>query len=405
MISHPPLEFDRQLQLSDLFSTGELSEIQASLSSLLGQPVEITGPDSLPRPDFQRAGIHWEFEAIGYLESKDVSGLQLQAALNLLLILIKNGARYRMASDLHKETVRSDYQLLQEQHTALQESEKRYRLLAKELEQKVAAQVKTLESAQVKLYHSEKLASVGQLAAGMAHELNSPLAYIQNNLVSATSYVDTIKTIGKLINDGIGLEAMKEYWDNEDMAFILEDFPSLLQDSLQGVEKVATIVADLKVFSNINQSEQRMDNINDRLDTVLKMLKPLLGSEIEVVCELAKIPTTLCYPAHLGQVFYNLILNSGQAIKKKGKITIRTRVQKGEICVVIQDTGSGISKADLSRIFDPFFTTKEVGTGTGLGLTVINDVVKAHGGRIVVESQVGLGSIFSVFLPVKTEVV
>ena len=308
-----------------------------------------------------------------------------------------------MASELHVETVSADYQALQEKHEELQKSEKRYRDLSKKLEEKVAAQVKAIEDAQRKVFQSEKLASVGQLAAGVAHELNTPLAYIQNNLSAAKDYLRDLESFFVTVLHSQDLETVRDFWEKEDIEYIRKDFPVLLGSCLDGVARLSSIVADLKVFSNINQQQQSLDDINVRLITVLKMLKSQIGEEIEIVRDFADLPAIQCYPAHLGQVFFNLIQNGVQAIQGPGRVVVRTFERDGHICVAISDTGTGIQEEDMPRIFDPFFTTKEVGKGTGLGLSVIHDIVKAHHGRIEVQSKPGKGSIFTVFLPMITE--
>jgi len=393
--------FDRQLQLSEVFSENDLDRIRRALSLALNCDIEIVGPGDSPKPGLRRQEILWELEPIGSLESRTASPDQLKGCAGIFLLLLKEAVRYRMASELHVETMIADFEALQEKHAELQESETRYRELAKKLEEKVAAQVKEIKEAERKIFLSEKLASVGQLAAGVAHELNTPLAYIQNNLAAAGDYLRDLESFFAAVQHGEDLEAVRDSWKKTDVDYIREDFPVLLGSCLDGVARLASIVSDLKFFSNINQLQRNLDDINARLVSVLNMLKPQLDERIEIVQDFADLPSILCYPAHLGQVFYNLIQNGAQAIEGKGKVVIRTFEQDGFICVSIADTGAGIQEKDLPRIFDPFFTTKEVGKGTGLGLSVVHDVIKAHHGRIEVRSKPGKGSVFTIFLPVE----
>jgi signal transduction histidine kinase len=397
--------FDRQLRLHELFSNQEIARLQEAISRLLNCSVEIVASDAPGNPGWRRLAINWEFEPIGYIESDNAGEEQLQGVVGLLLILVKDAVRYRMVSDLHLESAAADFEALQTKHTELRKSEKQYRELSEHLEQKVAAQVMNLEAAQTKIYQSEKLASIGQLAAGVAHELNSPLAYIQNNLVTAKDYLRDLHSYFELFQQGAEPARLQEVWQEVDIDYILGDFPVLLDASLEGVKKAASIVADLKIFSNINQQEKRLENINEQLKTVVKMIAPQVDGGIEISFDCAELPLTLCYPAHLGQVFYNLIQNGVQAIKGEGRVHITTSVLDDNILISVTDSGVGIDEANLSRIFDPFFTTKEVGSGTGLGLSVTHDILKAHEGRIEVQSTLGSGTTFTVILPVRSDLI
>jgi signal transduction histidine kinase len=397
------MQFDRQVQLKELFPERELRRLQDDFSALLGCPVAIVEPKAPPGAGRQRAAINWELEPIGYLEAENANREQLKGAVDLLVLLVKAAVRYRMASDLHLEISRDDYETLQKQHAELIVSERNFRELSEKLEQKVAAQVEAIKRAQVKMFQSEKLASVGQLAAGMAHELNTPLAYILNNLASARDYLQDLKSYCDLVHQGAEPEILREAQRTADIDYIFEDFPALLADSLQGVQRASAIIADLKIFSNINQQDYSIVDINEHLKTVLKMIAPQVDEKIEITLESGQLPRTFCYPALLGQAFYNLILNAVQAIDGEGKVRITTSMVKDIIRVSIADTGIGIEEENLSRIFDPFFTTKEVGSGTGLGLSVIHEALKAHKGRIKVRSTPGAGTTFSVFLPVSTD--
>lgn len=397
------MQFDRQVRLKELFPERELARLQADFSVLLGCPVTIVDPDSPPSPGRQRAPINWELEPIGYLEAENASREQLRGAVDLLVLLVKGAVRYRMASDLHLEISRDDYETLQKQHAELIVSEKNFRELSEKLEQKVAAQVQAIKTAQLKMYQSEKLASVGQLAAGMAHELNTPLAYILNNLASAQGYLQDLKSYCDLIHQGAEPEKLQEARRTADIDYIFEDFPALLADSLQGVQRAAAIISDLKIFSNINRQDYSIVDINEHLKTVLKMIAPQVNENIEITFDEGKLEKTFCYPALLAQAFYNLILNAVQAVEGKGKVHIATSMAKDIIRILVTDTGIGIKEENLSRIFDPFFTTKVVGSGTGLGLSVIHEALKTHMGRIKVRSTPGSGTTFTVFLPVSSD--
>lgn len=391
--------FDRQLSLTELFTEKELSTIQSAISSLLGQELTLETADSPEKPDHKRTAINWDLEPIGYVTMAESSAEQRQDIVTLLNILVQNAARYRMAKDIHQEIITSDYETLQKKHRALQESEARYKELSIQLEQEVAEQVQTIQAGQTRLYQVEKQAAVGHLAAGMAHEINTPLAYVQNNFSTAVSYQDGLQAINKEIQKE-DWAALKEVWQEEDMDFILEDFPTLLADSLEGIQRVAEIVADMKIFSDIDRTEMAFDDINARLQTVLRVLHPQIPENIEVLHVQGDLPLLSCDPARIGQVFYSLLHNSILAIEGPGKIFIETFVRKGKIEISIKDNGKGIAPENLAQIFDPFFTTREVGQGTGLGLAVCHDIIKAHGGNINVTSELEVGTTFTISLPV-----
>jgi two-component system NtrC family sensor kinase len=391
--------FDRKFHLKDVLAEKELAGVKRAFSLALSCDVDIAEPEMPRKPGHRYAETLWELEPIARIESKDASLEQLEGCSEILLLLLKETIRYRTASELHMETVRADYKSLREKHNELQNSEQRYKKLSNELEEKVAAQVKEIEGAQRKIFQSEKLASVGQLAAGIAHELNTPLAYIQNNLTAAQDYLKDLESFFTAFSNGSNCDGAKKSWKENGIDDIRKDFPVLVGSCLDGVTRLVSIVSDLKIFSNINLPQQALDNINARLETVLKMLKPQISPDIEIVKNFSDIPDIECYPAYLGQAFYNLIQNGIHAIEGKGRISIRTFKSSDQICVSIADTGTGIPEHEIHRIFDPFFTTKEVGKGTGLGLSVVHDVIKAHHGRIEVKSAPGRGTVFAVFLP------
>jgi signal transduction histidine kinase len=306
-----------------------------------------------------------------------------------------------MASELHLETVQEDYEELQRKHAALQASEARYRELAAQLEQRVAEQVKTIEAAQRQLYQSEKLASVGQLAAGVAHEINNPIGFIVSNLSTAQGYVQRLNTFAVRLHAAMATAELQQAWREDDLDFVLRDFVALLAESSEGAARVARIVTDLKGFSRVDQVGAEEADINDVIRQVCNVAAGQVRGRAKVTLQLGTLPRLRCNSAQLGQVFLNLLLNAADAVAAPGEIRFESDMAENSIRVRVSDNGRGIAAELLPRIFDPFFTTKTVGSGTGLGLTVSNDIVKAHGGSIEVASTVGKGSTFTVWLPVK----
>jgi two-component system NtrC family sensor kinase len=234
------------------------------------------------------------------------------------------------------------------------------------------------------------------------------MGFISSNLSSLAKYISKVKAYEVSLLDEVTKTGNTDLLNNigqikktMKIDFILGDMGSLLEESQDGAERVRRIVQDLKNFSHVDEAERKAININDNLDSTLNMLR----NEIKYVAELVKdygdIPLVYCYPQQLNQVFMNILVNSVHALDGQGIITLRTWQESGLVKIAISDTGKGIALEHLTKIFDPFFTTKEVGKGTGLGLSICYDIVKKHGGEIVVQSAIGAGTTFTVQLPVK----
>ncbi len=271
--------------------------------------------------------------------------------------------------------------------------------------ERLAVLVQELEAAQAQLMQSERMASIGQLAAGVAHEINNPVGFVNSNLGSLQGYVTKLlqllqayKGLESVLPDSAltQLASLKQEFDFE---FMCEDIMVLLAESLDGLKRVTRIVQDLKNFSHVDESESQLADLEAGLESTLRVVWNELKYKCEVVREFAGVPQISCYPFQLNQVFMNLLVNASQAIETKGRITVRTGFDAQQVWVQVQDTGKGIRLEHLPRIFDPFFSTKPVGKGTGLGLSLSYSIVKKHGGHIDVASLVGQGSTFTVFLP------
>lgn len=271
--------------------------------------------------------------------------------------------------------------------------------------------------AQAQLLQSEKMASVGQLAAGVAHEINNPTGYISSNLKTLSDYQDDINA---LMQQYRKLKAMfQEIADKSDMppsvadqakhiadlekeldiGFVMDDFRDLIKESRDGTERIKKIVLDLKDFAHPGNDKIQEADINAGIESTLNVVWNELKYKATVEKEFGALPLVKCFPQQLNQVFMNLLVNAAQAIEEKGQITVATRAVNGYVEVKIHDTGCGIPKENLSKVFDPFFTTKQVGTGTGLGLNVSYNIVKKHNGTINVESAPGKGTTFTVQIP------
>ncbi len=279
-------------------------------------------------------------------------------------------------------------------------------------------QAKVHEQTQL-LIQSEKMASVGLLAAGVAHEINNPISFINANLTALKTYgADILELMQRYEHLENRLEQVSVHGLNpllNDIAqlkkdkkidFILQDLASLVDESLDGVNRVATIVRDMKTFSRVDEAEFKPIDLNGALDATLSIIWNEIKYNAEVIKRYGQLPPVNCYPQKISQVFMNLLVNAAQAIEGQGAIEVTTRVethgpdQRRQAVVTIGDSGKGIAPEAIPRIFDPFFTTKPAGQGTGLGLSISWDIVKAHGGNLAVRSQPGQGSVFTVTLPI-----
>ena len=262
-----------------------------------------------------------------------------------------------------------------------------------------------LEAAQSQLLQSEKMASIGQLAAGIAHEINNPIGFINSNMGTLRGYIANLLKMLEAYQHEEGnmsserRDELAKLREKLDIAYLSNDVDSLVQESLDGLQRVRRIVIDLKDFSHVDQTAFQSANLEKGLDSTLNVVWNELKYKAEVVKEYAGVPEIMCLPSQLNQVFMNLLVNAAQAIAEHGRITVRTAFNEKDVWVEIEDTGSGISPEHLSRIFEPFFTTKPVGKGTGLGLSLAYGIVKKHGGKIEVSSEKGVGSKFRVTLP------
>lgn len=267
---------------------------------------------------------------------------------------------------------------------------------------------KKLKDTQSKILQQEKMASIGQLAAGIAHEVNNPIGFISSNLGTLDKYVskliEFINTQSDLITSLDASETAREsLHDNRKklkLDYVITDTGELIRESLDGADRVKKIVQDLKNFSRLDESENKMADINSGLESTINIVWNELKYKTTMEKEYGDIPMTSCNPGQLNQVFMNILINAAHAIENQGVITVKTWHESDFIYVTISDTGCGIPEDKLSRIFEPFFTTKDVGKGTGLGLSIAYDIVKKHNGEILVQSKQGEGTTFCVKIPV-----
>jgi signal transduction histidine kinase len=272
--------------------------------------------------------------------------------------------------------------------------------------QREESSANALESARTQLYQQEKMASIGQLAAGVAHEINNPMGFITSNMSTLQKYITRITEYLRAVDQVIAESAvpLKEEITSLRLRlkldYIVDDTKQLIEESLDGASRVKNIVDDLKNLSRADQMEMVQADINKILETALNISCNEIKYVADIVRKLGDVPMILCHPQQISQVFINLLTNAGQAIEGHGTITIRSWNDDDAVCISVSDSGKGIPENIIGQIFDPFFTTKDVGKGTGLGLSISYDIIKKHNGEITVESDVGRGTTFVVRLPV-----
>jgi two-component system NtrC family sensor kinase len=278
----------------------------------------------------------------------------------------------------------------------------------KQMEQKQQQLIARLSEAHEQLLQSEKMASIGQLAAGVAHEINNPIGFVNSNMGTLRHYVGTLLNVvdayGAAVHKaapGSALEAQIDAINRgADLGYLKDDIADLVSESMDGLKRVKDIVQALKDFSHVGQNDWQYADVHAGLDTTLNIVANEIKYKATVEKHYGKLPEVKCLASQLNQVFMNLLVNAAQAIKNRGVITIATGSNDGWVWVKISDNGSGIPQENLKRIFEPFFTTKPVGSGTGLGLSLSYSIVNKHGGRIEVASKPDVGTVFTIKLPV-----
>ncbi|HMG76616.1 MAG TPA: ATP-binding protein [Pyrinomonadaceae bacterium] len=273
----------------------------------------------------------------------------------------------------------------------------------------LAGQKTEMENLQAQVLHAEKMASLGQLAAGVAHELNNPAGFIYSNIDLLKEYVDRLKSC---LSDydrldlppatAVRISAIKKESDYDNM---VADLDSILSDCYSGAERIRDVVQNLRLFSRLDEAEIKRVDLNEGIESTLRLLSGYYKSgRINLIRDFGQIPQVNCYAAQLNQVWMNVLVNAAQAIGSgAGEVRITTRCEERTVMVSVSDNGPGISPEQLKKIFDPFFTTKPVGEGTGLGLSISHGIIERHGGKIEVESTPSKGTTFTISLPIDAD--
>jgi signal transduction histidine kinase len=342
-----------------------------------------------------------ELAGVLQVTSREATGLFDQRDLEILTLAGNQLAMKLQTVELVDSLVKAE-EMLRIENENLEDR-------VRERTQALEETLQSLKNTQVQLVHSEKMASLGTLVAGVAHELNNPISFIYDNLGFLEKYVKALLSMidqyeGVPLGKGVRaqIDRIKEELNLE---FVRTDLDKLQENFREGAERTKRIVTDLRTFSRLDEAERKMVDLHEGLESTLALLTNKLKNVVRVHRRYGDLPQVECYPGQLNQVFVNLLTNAADAIAGEGDMWITTEYHEAEDCVriKIEDNGQGIPEEDIPKLFDPFFTTKDVGRGTGLGLSVSYGIVERHEGRIEVESEVGKGSAFTVVLPVRMQ--
>jgi len=313
--------------------------------------------------------------------------------------------------NVQAERLRMQWDVLSETNQELEEKSKRLEKQKEKTEKKnqqIESAMHELKETQNQLVQSEKMASVGQLTAGIAHEINNPINFVTSNISPLKRDLDDIMKLLDMYSDASeksdpydGFNNIKKFKNEIDYDFILQEIKQLLNGIEEGAKRTIEIVRGLRNFSRLDESDKKLSDINEGIDSTLLMLRNQLKNRIEVVKEFGSIPQILCFPGKLNQVFMNILNNASQSIEGEGEIVISTTYDNKNVFISIKDSGKGMSKKIMNHIFEPFYTTKDVGKGTGLGLSISYGIVQEHNGKIEVKSELSKGTEFIITLPVE----
>jgi signal transduction histidine kinase len=359
------------------------------------------------------APISIEGEVVGEILLQGSVAVPVEGLLKMLAeavkLLIHSSFQRQLTSEVHTTTIEQSYAELMDSHGKLQQSEQKYRDLAANLEITVQQRSAELEQTYLQLVQSEKMACVGQLAAGVAHEINTPLGFITSNLNSLKKYLDRLlqmdATLEQLVSQ-LPAATSQPVFDLKKklkIDFIREDAAELIDQSLDGAGHVTTIVADLKKFSHIDSITDSALDLNAELDRALTVLSSQLPASVVIRKEYKPLPA-LCLPAAaISQIFFNLLLNAIEAGGANLQLNLTSQVAGDRVVMQILDNGPGIPAAIRSRVCEPFFTTKEIGQGSGMGLALVHQMLRQLGGNIEISCPASGGTLVNVSLPMEAK--
>ncbi|MGR3319848.1 MAG: sensor histidine kinase [Candidatus Anammoxibacter sp.] len=408
-----------------LWSEGDITSYGSGLPSGILQDIAESKHEG---KGWKLAPLYHEGEPVGYvfvsmsdsIDKEVVSGFVELASTSINLVM-RNNAKRKLTTEMHDTVMHKNYEELLATNKKLSISEKKYRELAHSLEQRVEEKTAKLKKATTRLITQEKMAAIGQLAAGIAHEINNPIGFIYSNLNTLLKYVNSLNEMlqfyRKAFKDNTveasqpsspQLVINETYSKSEELYkklkidYIKKDISDLIRENINGSERIKQIVANMKDFSHIDETANIEMDINAEIDKTINVLSnDIKGRSAKIIKNYGNIPRFPGNPALICHIFLNILLNAVQSQDNDLVITINTEQKNGNIIISIADNGEGIDPEIQKRVFEPFFTTKDVGQGTGMGLAVAYDIVSAHNGTIKVASKAGEGANIIISLPIK----
>ncbi|MBF0516413.1 MAG: PAS domain S-box protein [Nitrospirae bacterium] len=375
-----------------------------TVDELIGANIRIMAPKEMSRPltedeliafrvNTDKSTKRWKRESLNARKDGSVFPVQLTSDV----VMDDDGTVAAIATSCEDITERKQMEEKIRQHSEHLEEEVQARTA------ELSKTLNELQQSQEQLVQSAKMASLGVLTAGVAHEINNPLAFVSGNIGNLDKFIQRLFALlekyDKLETSAEGKSEIEDYKKEINYSYLVSRVTPLIAKTKEGTERIKKIVQDLKNFARLDIADITDMNINESLDTTLELLFHEYKNRVVIVREYCEIPILQCYAAKINQVFMNLLVNACQAIEGEGEVKIRTTVDREKIEIAITDNGKGIPPEIQNKIFDPFFTTKPVGVGTGLGLSISYKIIKEHHGDILVDSTVGKGTTFTVRLP------
>lgn len=392
--------------LADLVQRLDPEALLQLLSRLAGGPVALLDVDGLPVAGDPEAGwlrvpLLVQQETLGILAAGVPGEEVLEDAVALAQLMLTQAQGILIMSDLHLQYTDQNYRALEQRHQALQESERRYRELSVSLERRVAEQVEALRKAEERLQDSRRLAAVGQLAAGISHEVNNPLAFIQGNLGSGRHYLAQLETFRDALRAESADAPLPRAWAENNLDYALEDLTSLIDECEEGVRRITAIIGGMKSMTDAGHVGAERLSLASITSLAVDRMQTETGWTGRVELELSRDLQVDARKNLLVQALSNVLVNAAQSMPvDSGLMRIGAAVEEGgRVAWICEDTGEGMQQITLERAFEPFFTTREVGSGVGLGLTVTREIVMAHSGEVRLLSEQGRGTTVHILLP------